>query len=65
MRVPEIVHVDDLRDNTESVLIDGYYHVAKAKGFQGLMLRKRLICAWMVLIGKYDVLVYKEDYKEK
>jgi len=66
MRVPELVYADDLKDNTESVIINGYRHIAKAKGQQGVMLMKRLVLAWMVFSGRLDVLRYAEDYiKEK
>lgn len=60
-RAPELVYADDLKDNTESVKIKGYRHIAKSYGFHGLMLKRRLILAWMVFKGECDALRYAQD----
>ena len=64
MRVPELVYADDFKDNVPSVLINGYYMVAKPLGFQGFQFRKRFLLAYKVLIGEMDAVRYSEDIEK-
>jgi hypothetical protein len=59
MNTPTIYTPESLKRTTENVscgLPDGRWVAARPAGWSGLCLRKRLRCAWMVFIGRADVL---------
>lgn len=59
MNTPTIYTPESLRRKTEDVqcgLPDGRWVAARPMGWQGLRLRSRVLCAWMVFTGRWDVL---------
>ena len=62
MNTPTIYTPESLARTTEGVqagLPDGRWIAARPLGWQGLCLRKRLRCAWLVFTGRADVLQWE------
>jgi hypothetical protein len=59
MNTPTIYTPESLKRTTANVqcgLPDGRFVAARPMGWQGLCLRERLRCAWLVFTGRADVL---------
>lgn len=60
MNTPSKYYADDIPDRIENeVRINGRWVAARPRGMPGLFLLWRLECAWMVLTGKADVLLWR------
>jgi hypothetical protein len=62
MNTPTIYTPESLARTTANVacgLPDGRWVAARPMGWQGVCLRERLRCAWMVFTGRADVLQWE------
>lgn len=59
MRTPTKIYADDLQDWPDKANFRGRWACARPESYRGLWLLWRLECAWMVLTGKADVLMWK------
>lgn len=62
MNMPTIYTPESLARTTANVqcgLPDGRWVAARPEGWHGLLLRKRLRAAWLVFIGRADVLLWE------
>jgi len=63
MNTPKIYSTQDAYNafttGTQARLPDGRWVPARPYGWQGLLLRHRLRCAWLVFTGRADVLQWE------
>lgn len=59
MNSPSIYKADAIKKWNCQINIANYRYLARPVGFQGINLKHRIKCAWMVFTGKADVLKWE------
>lgn len=60
MNTPNLYVADDIKKWNTLSQINNKWVLARPLGLWGLCLKTRMVYAWKVFIGKYDVLTWKE-----